>query len=75
MLDCQALPPQWRCPAGDDIVVGTTVVTGPDGVLDSYMDRSAYGVPSIMTSDVLLPVPNTYKTDDLDQVRFHLKHP
>jgi hypothetical protein len=63
-------------PAGDDTILGgATITTGANGILNTYADPPAYGVPSIMTSNVLLPIPNTYKSDDLDQVRFHLKHP
>ena len=63
-------------PWGDDTVIALpAITTGPDGILDTYSDAPAYGVPSIMTSDLLLPIPNTYKSDELDQVRFHLKHP
>ena len=63
-------------PFGDDFVVGgVSISTGANGILETYADSPAYGVPSIMTSDLILPIPDTYKSDDLDQVRFHLKHP
>jgi hypothetical protein len=63
-------------PHSDDTVgAGPSITTGGNGILDTYADPPAYGVPSIMTSDLLLPIPNTYKSDDLDQARFHLKHP
>lgn len=62
-------------PGNDDVLTGNTIHTGPDGILDTYSDGSAYGMPSIMTSDLLLPIPNNYKGYDLDQVRLHLKHP
>jgi hypothetical protein len=60
---------------GDSYGSGNTITSGVDGILQTYADPSAYDVPSIMTSDPLLPIPTTYKSADLDQVRFHLKHP
>jgi hypothetical protein len=71
VLDCDPAD----CPGGDDTIVGGNVTTGPDGVNDSFADVSYDGVISIMLSNVRFPVPNTYSVDDLDQVRFHLKHP
>lgn len=62
-------------PSGDDTLVGLTVTTGTDGVCDSFAVARITGGPSVMTSDVLVPVPSTYNADDSDEVRFHLKHP
>ncbi len=70
-LDCNPAD----CPGGDDTIVGGNVTTGPDGINDSFATVSYDGVISIMLSNVRFPVPNTYSADDLDQVRFHLKHP
>lgn len=72
LLDCLN---SQSCPQGDDNVVANTVDSGLDGILQSYADSPANCVPSIMTSDLLVPIPNAYTSDDLHQVRFHLKHP
>jgi hypothetical protein len=61
-------------PAGDDVVVGQNIHTGPNGVCNSFADVEA-AAPTIMTSDLLVPIPNTYSADQLNQVRMHVKHP
>jgi hypothetical protein len=62
-------------PSGDDTTVGLTVSTGADGICDTFAVAPTTTGPSAMTSDVVVPVPSAYNADDLDEVRFHLKHP
>lgn len=62
-------------PGGDDAIVGLTVTTGANGIQETVTWVDNQGNISNMTSDVLVPVPSMYSVDDLDQVRFHMKHP
>jgi hypothetical protein len=73
-------------PLGDDVITAgaagmpDTLDTGPNGIMENAVIfiGSTFGpgmAISILTSNLLVPVPNTYSMDDLDQIRFHLKHP
>jgi hypothetical protein len=63
-------------PFADDTVLGTTITTGLDGILNTYADApTSGGIPTIMTSNLVVPIPALFGAVDLDQVRFHLKHP
>ena len=73
VLDVAERPNQGAI-GGDDEVVGLTVTTGANGILESWVSVGNQGVISVMTSDELLPIPNNYSAEDLDQVRLHLKH-
>jgi cysteine-rich repeat protein len=60
-------------PEGDDVKVGQTINAGPNGICQSVPLVDAASA-TIMTSNIVLPVPTTYSVDELNQVRFHLKH-